>query len=249
MRGGDVSHLCLRYEWLQQRDRPLIEGSDVLFDEPCEPRAFDLALLHDDAVELGMVGGEVDEIRDHQAGHRLVVHPAQPGSAIRRRTRQVPEQLTDRRPPQLLFVAEVVGQQRLLGPGPLGDERVLAPRKDRSENRSRAAARILSRVSSAEGRCARAATAPVATKQRLSAVLFCRPSFSYRSIFGRSLSLWGALDGGGLHVWTGQRRGSARPRSRGRLLTTSTRLAHDGSLATAAACLARFESCTSSRAL
>ena len=93
-----------------------------VLDEPGQPVALGLALLHDDPVELGVVGREADEVRHHQLGHRLVVHAAQPGHPLRQRPRQVLEELADGRPPQLLLAAEVVGQEGLLHAGPLGDQ-------------------------------------------------------------------------------------------------------------------------------
>ena len=94
----------------------------MLFDEPGEPVTLGLALLHDDPVELGVGRRETDEIRHHQLGHRLVIHAAQPRHPLGQCTRQVLEELPDGRPPQLLLVAEVVGEQGLLHAGPFGDE-------------------------------------------------------------------------------------------------------------------------------
>ena len=75
-------------------------------------------------------------------------------------SRQLGEERVHGGPPQLVLRAVVVVQQRLGHTGALGDlPQVVAPSNDRSENRSTAAARIRSRVGSADGRVARSVVA------------------------------------------------------------------------------------------
>ena len=119
-----------------------------------------LALLGDDAVQLRMGGGEVDELADQQLGDGQLVDPAEPLCPGGQRPVELGEQPVDGGLPQLVLRAEVVVQQRLGDPRPAPRcSRVVAPSNDSSENRSSAAARIRSRVASAEGRGARLAVA------------------------------------------------------------------------------------------
>ena len=83
------------------------------------------------------------------AGRRLA--PERPGEVV--------EELSDGGPPQLLLAAEVVGEQRLLDPGPLGDQPGARPLEGPlGEQLEGGGEDPFSRVASAEGRCVRTAT-------------------------------------------------------------------------------------------
>ena len=58
----------------------LVPGADVAFDQPVHARPVRLALLGDDAVQLWMGGGEVDELADEQLRHGQLVDAAQPSA-------------------------------------------------------------------------------------------------------------------------------------------------------------------------
>ncbi len=91
------------------------------FDEPVEAIARPLALLHDDAVQLRVLRGELDELPHHQSRDRDVVDAPQAGEPLLHGRAEPVEEIVDRRAPQVRLAGEVVVEQRLGDPRELGD--------------------------------------------------------------------------------------------------------------------------------
>ena len=66
---------------------PLVERPEVALDQPVHAWPVALALLHDDAVQLPVGRGEVDELADQEPGDGCVVDAAQSVDSRRSRRR------------------------------------------------------------------------------------------------------------------------------------------------------------------
>ncbi len=98
-----------------------VEWFHVTIHEPAHPRSGALALLVHEQHELGVLRHEVDVLSDEQPRARFVVEDARLHRDVAQAAAELCERAVDRRLPELLLAAEVVGDEAVVDPGARGD--------------------------------------------------------------------------------------------------------------------------------
>jgi hypothetical protein len=114
---GNVRKVTLFDQPLEQLGRLVVTASYVALYKPVHSGTIRLALLSNDPMQLGMRRRKVDELANEELRDGELVNPSETfGPRIQSQFKFV-EYAIDGSKPELVFVAEVIVQQRLGDPG------------------------------------------------------------------------------------------------------------------------------------